>query len=225
MLVALQYAFKVIGFLITVFATSWRITFAVAGAVIRTAMAVIKKVVDGASGIFNGIKTAASGAIDWVSKRFNDAVGFFRKLPGRVSGLFSGMFDGIKSAFSSALNWVIGKWNGLQFTIPGVDTHIPGVGKVGGFTLGTPDIPLLARGSFYASAGRTLVGENGPEIVDMPVGSRVFSNKESRAMASQAAGGESSRPLVVNLTLDGTVIHQALLKVKRGKGGLELGLA
>ena len=31
--------------------------------------------------------------------------------------------------------------------------------------------------------GRTLVGENGPELVDLPFGSRVHSNNKSRAMS------------------------------------------
>jgi len=56
-------------------------------------------------------------------------VGYFASLPGRISSVTSGMWDGIKNSFRSALDWIISAWNNLSFKIPGVDTHIPGVGK------------------------------------------------------------------------------------------------
>jgi hypothetical protein len=123
----------------------------------------------GVSDAFNWIKTKIEdiwgGVVTWLSDKVDNVVGFYTALPGRISGLFGGMFDGIKDAFRSALNWVIDKWNSLEFHIPGVDTHIPGVGKIGDFTLGTPDIPRLAKGGIVNKPTVALIGEAGPEAV------------------------------------------------------------
>jgi len=100
-------------------------------------------------------------------------IGDIRSIPGRINAAASGMWDGIKNAFRSMINWIIDKWNNLHFTIPGVDTHIPGVGTVGGFTLNTPDIPRLARGGRAISGGQAIVGENGAEVVDLAAGDTV----------------------------------------------------
>ena len=70
-------------------------------------------------------------------------------------------------------------WNGLSIPgfnvkLPSVDTHIPGVGKVGGETLGwggfdLPDVGLLptklAAGGIVTAPTFALVGEAGPEAV------------------------------------------------------------
>lgn len=111
------------------------------------------------------IKAGASRAKDWIVGKFTALVGFVRSLPGKISGAASGMWDGIKNAFKSAINWIIGKWNGLSFGIPSVDTHIKGIGKIGGFSLGTPDIPLLAKGGLLTEPTLNVAGEAGPEAV------------------------------------------------------------
>ena len=92
---------------------------------------------------FNGVKEVIGGVATWVGDRFNDIVGFVTSMPERISSAASGMWDGIKNAFKSAINWILERWNSLDFTIPAVE--IAGV-KFGGFTLGLPDIPLLAKG-------------------------------------------------------------------------------
>jgi hypothetical protein len=97
------------------------------------------------------IKTAFKATIDWFVSAFDAFVGFFTKLPGRIGRAASGMWDGIKDAFKASLNWIISGWNALDFTLPSV--NIPGLGKVGGFTLGVPDIPLLERGGIVRSGG------------------------------------------------------------------------
>lgn len=98
-----------------------------------------------------------------VISRFDELVGFVRKMPGRIASAASGMWDGIKDAFRASINWLIGKWNGLSFTLPGVD--VPGIGKIGGFTLSTPNIPMLANGGIVTGPTFALIGEAGPEAV------------------------------------------------------------
>lgn len=106
------------------------------------------------------IKEGATNTKKWVTDKFDALVGYVKNLPGRISRSASGMFGGIKEAFRSALNWIIDKWNGLSFTLPSIDTHIPGIGKVGGFTLSTPDIKRLATGGITTGPTLALVGDN-----------------------------------------------------------------
>lgn len=123
-------------------------------------------------GLFGAMATAFNNAWTWVSGNWDK---FTKWVGGWKSAFsFSGMFDGISGAFKSAINWVIGKWNNLQFSIPGVDTHIPGVGTIGGFSLGTPNIPYLARGGTARRGGLAVVGERGAEVVDLPGGASVW---------------------------------------------------
>jgi hypothetical protein len=120
------------------------------------------------SGLWNALMTGLSFVKQWISDRLDDIVGFITGLPSRIADAASGMFDGIKEAFRSAINFIIRGWNSLEFTLPKVDTHIPGVGKIGGWTLGTPDIKPLAGGGVITRPTLALLGEHTralPEIV------------------------------------------------------------
>ncbi|BEP14817.1 hypothetical protein acdb102_31280 [Acidothermaceae bacterium B102] len=123
-------------------------------------------------------KFAAVGAKlwDWIGALFHDewegvktmwstAVSFVAGLGFRITSASAGMWDGIKDAFRGAINFIIDGWNSLQFSLPSIDTHIPGVGKVGGGSFGVPQIPRLAAGGVVTSPTVALVGEAGPEAV------------------------------------------------------------
>ena len=61
-----------------------------------------------------------------------------------------GVIHGIWNAFARF-------WNSIELTLPAVD--IPGIGRVGGFTIGLPDLPTFASGGIVislrsASSGR-----------------------------------------------------------------------
>jgi hypothetical protein len=165
-------AFRVVGRAIGFVKDHWK-AFAVAFITIATGGvggAVLAIVLN-----FGKIKAAAIAVVDKVKDTFWGVVHFFGGLPGKIRSATAGMFDGIKDAFKSAVNWIIGGWNGLSFKLPEVDTHIPGVGKVGGWSLDTPDIHPLARGGIVrARRGGThaLIGEGGRDeaVVPLPRG-------------------------------------------------------
>jgi len=161
--------------------TMWDIVKIAAAAVWNSVMAGVEafigywtrlpgRVITVASGMWDIVKTAAAAAWSAVTSGVETFIGFWTGVPGRLSRLAGGMFDGIKEAFRSAINWVIRGWNRLEFRIPGFK-----IGPIGydGFTLGVPDIPLLAKGGRAVSAGLALVGEAGPEIISMPTGASV----------------------------------------------------
>lgn len=117
-----------------------------------------------------GILTGPIGlAVVYIVQHWDQIVAYFAKLPGRISKVTAGMWDGLKSSFRGVINWIIGAWNGLSFSIPGVNTHIPGVGTVGGFTLGTPNIPYLASGGVTSGPTLAMIGEGRENEAVMPL--------------------------------------------------------
>jgi hypothetical protein len=166
-----------------------------------------------------GIKGDTSATISTIVNAFNSFIGFFTALPGRFSAAAVGMFDGIKDAFKSAIDWVIRGWNSLRFTMPGIDTGIPGVGTIGGFSVGVPSIPLLALGGDLASAGSVIVGDRGPEMLQLPQGARVTPLNRS---ADPGQFGTQQ----VNLVVDGQTLASVVLPpLQRMKAlGTQVGL-
>jgi hypothetical protein len=144
-------------------------------------------------------------AVLFITRHWDTIVTTVKGLPGRITKAASGMWDGIKDAFKAAINWIIQGWNKLHFTMPSVDTHIPGVGKVGGFDLGLPQIPQLAKGGIVkASPGGTLVnvGEGGQDEAVVPLG--------------RDAG---EQVIHVHVHLDGREVYQSQQRYKRTIGG------
>jgi phage-related protein len=159
------------------------------------------------AGLGTTIKDKVTGAVNWVKTAFNNVVSWVKRLPGRIANAAKGLFNGIKTAFKNALNWVIGKWNSLEFRIPGFDLPGPGP-KFKGFTLGVPDIPLLQAGGVVRRGGAAVVGETGPELVRLPGGASVA----PLTAPSLSTLSDVQRPIVVHsqLVVDRRVLAQAV---------------
>lgn len=86
-----------------------------------------------------------------------------------------------------------------------------------------------AHGGIIGAAGggprsrMTLVGEQGPELVDLAPGSRVRSNPDTRRMLSPAGAGAASEPLHITLVIGdkklGEVVIDPLRKAVAARGG------
>jgi phage-related minor tail protein len=90
----------------------------------------------------------------------------------------------IENAFIRGVNAAIGLINKLirQINkIPGVD--VPLVANVELKTTTTGDVGHNATGTDYWRGGLTWVGEQGPELINLPRGAQVFPHGESMAMA------------------------------------------
>lgn len=68
----------------------------------------------------------------------------------------------------------------------------------------TPMTGLFADGTNYAPGGMAIVGERGPELVNLPQGAQVFNTNKSAQMMKGSGGGQggSQRP-IQNFYLDG----------------------
>lgn len=163
-----------------------------------------KRIGSAVSGAWSALTSGLGSAVTWIQKKGGDLIGWVGGLPSRIGKAASGMFSGIGDAFRSAINFIIGKWNDLSFGIPAIDTHIPGIGKVGGFTLNTPNIPMLAAGGTTIRSGLVGVGERGPELLDLPGGASVVP-------LDQGIGGDT----IVYVTIDGQQLQGRIDKTVR----------
>jgi len=107
-------------------------------------------------------------------KTVTDAlISTFRSVKGTILGIWDGMVSGIKGAINSvvgSINGFIRSINSIKIRVPGVD--IPLVGRVGGFSVGMPnipEIPSLAKGGIVNRPTLAMLGESGPEAV-VPLG-------------------------------------------------------
>jgi hypothetical protein len=62
-------------------------------------------------------------------------------------------------------------------------------------------------------SGLRMVGEHGPELVDLPAGSRVHSNPDTERMLSGGGGGVGT--LVLQLAVDGRVLAESMVEPTR----------
>jgi phage-related protein len=155
--------------------------------------------------IWDGIKALAGmawdGIVSLVKSGAERLVDFVKSIPGRIVGLagiylnagktlgskiIGGIMEGLRSAggfvsdLASSVKSAINSALHLPF-------HISGPGPLPDF-----DIPAFARGTKNAPGGMALVGENGPELVNLPRGSEVVTAARTRALAGSVAGGAGS---------------------------------
>lgn len=183
-------------------------------------------------GIWNGVKSlAVSGATNLVE--------LIRGLPGRLMSLggkflsagktlIGKLWEGIKNAAGNSGGFVFDLISKLKagmndmLSLP-VTFDMPKV--LGGKHLTI--IPAFARGGI-TPGGTALVGEEGPELVDLPAGSRVTPHRQS--MARLGGGGD-----VYQITVNGFVgseeqlvqkLEQMMIRVARNRGrGLAIPVA
>lgn len=129
------------------------------------------RVWEGIKGIFGGVWDAIVGIVDQAIDTVSTIIGgtiaaisqTWETVWDGIKSFFGGVWDGMVDIAKGAVNTIIGfinaiirAWNSLDFTVPSVS--IPGIGTVGGQTLGLPDISeiptLHGGGTFRAPAGR-----------------------------------------------------------------------
>ncbi len=80
--------------------------------------------------------------------------------------------------------------------------------------IGAIGVKGFARGTDYAPGGMALVGEQGPELVNLPTGSQVFSNPRTRSMLNGRGGENREISLTGEFALFGSDL---LLMIERAK--------
>ena len=212
--------FYVQNVIIPIFNTVWTVIKTVWGAiwsVIQVAWAIVKPIFEAIWGyitntlvpVFQAIWSKVSdvfkkvwGAITtWVTNvkaGFDKVKGWITSLIEKFAGIkekiasaFSTVGNAIKAPFKTAFNWIANAWNKtlgkLSFTIP---SWVP---KIGGKKFDMPNMPTLYTGARNFRGGPAIVGDiagRGGEIVNLPGGTDVFSNRESKQIMRSLADGK-----------------------------------
>lgn len=152
-------------------------------------------VLETAQSIWDGIQAGWDAFSEPFMVGWTGLAEFLSGLWASIESLAASSWQGIQDVIVGVINTIIDKinsfinsWNNLEFRVPG----LPGLP---GFTVGTPDIgliPRLAHGTPNFAGGLAIVGERGPELLNLPGGSAVKSNADLRGM-----GGST----VVNITV------------------------
>ena len=172
----------------------------------------------GWNNFWTGVKTGASNAWANLQNIWSGCVGWFKStIISPVSSAFKGLWEGIKSfltnplegiktMFRNAFNWIIDKVNAL----------IGGLNKIklpdflGGGGINIPKIPTLWKGSNYTLGGLTLVGEQGPELVNMPRGASVTPAHKTEQLLNTPNATPQQVSIVVQTMLDGKVLAETV---------------
>lgn len=131
-------------------------------------------------------------AVAVITKYWDNILGFFRSVPGKIATIFKTVANGITSPFRLAFNTVAKLWNAtigkLAWTVP---TWVPGLGGKSVSAPKLPELQGLYTGGTVTQAGAFLVGEKGPEVVNLPAGAAVTPNGSAPAAST------------INITING----------------------
>lgn len=131
------------------------------------------------------IKDGFTAVKDWIGTKIGDIVGFFSGLPTRLANAARGLFDWYIDMFKAAFNSMVALWNSIEFHLPEIDLPGP-LGKIGGQTIGLPDLPRFHSGGvvpgaaganvpIMAQAGETVIPRGAaPEVIQLVVDGRVL---------------------------------------------------
>ena len=172
----------------------------------------------------NSLKPIFQGIIDFLGGVFT---GDWERIWNGLSGIFGGIWDGMKELAKAPLNFIIKMLNKV---IGGLNkVQVPDwVPLVGGKGINIPTIPELWKGSNFTLEGPTLVGEQGPELVNMPRGASVMPAHKTRSVLEGVGRTEVVGRQTANIyvELDGRtltkVVGANLVDTVRLKTGLSL---
>jgi hypothetical protein len=110
------------------------------------------RIVGALGGLAHAIGGPFAAAFDFVKRIVEDAVAWIVDKLSSVGRAVSGAVDTVRGLWNSFAR----TWNAIEVSVPGVSK---GPIKIGGFTFGLPDLPLLASGAYVRSATLAVVGE------------------------------------------------------------------
>lgn len=164
----------------------------------------------GAIGSF--AQSVFSAYVNWLQSVWGGIIGFFQTVGGAISSAWNNLWSGLGSVVQSALGGVVGfvrgAMNGVIDVINGVIGSINGAlsaGKAIGINVSIPSVPHFESGGTMPYSGYALVGEAGPELVQLPAGSRVFPNGSTptqAAMQQQTQQQGTTKQVVFNNTFN-----------------------
>lgn len=139
--------------------------------------------------VINFVTGLFTGAWEGIKAAWANVGGFFSAIWEKIKVAFAGvktfftnLFEGVKTILKTALNgtiWFLNKYiDGVNILLIPLRAIILAVGKLFGASwtmddVKIPHIPALAKGGDITQQGSAVVGEAGPELVELNKGARV----------------------------------------------------
>lgn len=173
-------------------------------AVIKTTIATIRTVVAVVVSAFEAVKSATSTAWNAVKSVITSAVDAIKSKVSSGFNALAGIVRGVVGAVRSAANAIKSAFQPIldiiQRIIDLAGRAVSALAAIGSAASKVASIPgklgsiagkakFWASGTSYHPGGMAVVGERGPELVNLNRGASVFSNSESRTMLGGAGGG------------------------------------
>lgn len=113
--------------------------------------------------VVSNVMSKLSALIDWIT---GTLIPMWKNGWNTMTAIFEGAFDGISTIAHRALDWILDKIESIKSAVSGI--HLPSF-SLGGHATGTVGLP----------GGTTFIHEQGPEIMDLPTGTRIIPHSES----------------------------------------------
>jgi hypothetical protein len=174
----------------------------VADAFVKYIVNPVKKAMQDVEDAWNAMRDAVSRVWSDIKQWITDGINDIKSIEGKIRAALSKVEEVFTAPFRAAWDFI----KSLPDKVGGVIGDIADkLKKIPGASL-LKHIPGFAVGTSYSPGGLALVGERGPEIVDLPAGSKVSTARESsrRINAMQAAPQSST---VNNYTVTVNIPH------------------
>lgn len=159
--------------------------------IIQTTAPIIGQAIKALWPVFSGLLSVASVALNGISQVVSvvapyvkSAISAIAPSLKNVGSVLTTLGNTFKRVFTSIMNIVKKAYNFVKPLIDGIGNALSRTGFISGGV--SRFLGGNATGTKYWSGGLSVVGEHGPELVQMPSGSKVFTNRESRAMVNRA---------------------------------------
>ena len=132
------------------------------------------------AGAIYGLITNFDQVKSYFSGFFGDMAGMFTSFGGFAKGLARIIllpFDAVWGAIQGIAKGMVDLIN----LLPGDDIGLPKIfqSSLSGAIFGEGETPALAKGGMISSSGMAMVGEQGPELVNLPKGAEVVNNQNT----------------------------------------------
>lgn len=168
-------------FVVGSFVANWKLGFHVVIGIISSAVTTFGHVFGGIYTVLNGIIKFIKGAF---TRNWSEAWAGVKDIFKGIFGMLGGLAKAPINAIIGMINGLISGINSIGFKIPD-KKWIPEKFRGAKFGINISPIPMLADGTSDWYGGPAIVGENGPELLNLPRGSQVINNRQTQRMVTK----------------------------------------
>jgi phage-related protein len=137
------------------------------------------------SNMVKGVKDSFSSLATGAKHRFEGILSTATSIFGKIKNAITNPIEAAKNTVSSIISKIKGLFSNMKVKIP-MPHFSASVGHktIAGIKIPIPDIDVdwYAQGTNFAPGGLAVVGERGPELLQLPRGSKVRTNEETKQM-------------------------------------------